>query len=166
MRGESMAEKRHYKWWGYIKAIIREYPRSRSSELSGVELREHEAVKKAVDETVKMDGGANRLKVISMVHWERTRTLEGAALATPCSRSWAAKWQRDFFEETARNRDLLDGAGPSMFVRLVRARWICTNSIADPFCEVFRCSNCGAEDENYGRYDFCPWCGAKMDLKQ
>lgn len=158
-------KKQHYKWWGYIKAIIQEYPRNRSSELSGVELREHEAVKKAVDETMKMDGGANRLKVISMVHWERTRTLEGAALATPCSRSWAAKWQRDFFEETARNQGLLDGAGPSMFVRLVRARWICTNSIADPFCEVFRCSNCGAEDENYGRYDFCPRCGAKMDLK-
>lgn len=35
-------KKQHYKWWGYIKAIIQEYPRERSSELSGVELREHE----------------------------------------------------------------------------------------------------------------------------
>lgn len=100
--------KQHYKWWGYIKAIIQEYPKSRSSELSGVELREHEAVKKAVDETMKMDGGANRLKVISMVHWERTRTLEGAALSIPCDRATAARWQRRFFEEVARNRDLLD----------------------------------------------------------
>lgn len=100
--------KQHYKWWGYIKAIVQEYPRERPSELSGVELREHEAVKKAVDETLKMDGGANRLKVISMVHWGRTRTLEGAALAIPCDRATAARWQRRFFEEVARNRDLLD----------------------------------------------------------
>lgn len=100
--------KRHYKWWGYIKAIIQEYPRSRSSELSGVELREHEAVKKAVDETLKMDGAANRLKVISMVCWERTQTLEGAALSIPCDRATAARWQRRFFEEVAKNRDLLD----------------------------------------------------------
>ena len=101
-------KKQHYKWWGYIKAIIQEYPRERSSELSGVGLREHEAVKKAVDETLKMDGGANRLKVISMVHWERTRTLGGAALAVPCSERTANRWQRSFFEEVARNIGLLD----------------------------------------------------------
>lgn len=101
-------QKQHYKWWGYIKAIIREYPKGRSSELTGVELREHEAVKKAVDETMKMDGGANRLKVISMVHWERTRTLGGAALAVPCSDRTAAYWQREFFELVARNCNLPD----------------------------------------------------------
>lgn len=100
--------KKHYKWWGYIKDVVREYPGSRSDELSGVVLREHEAVKKAVDDTLNMDGGANRLKVISMVHWERTRTLEGAALEIPCGPATAARWQRKFFEEVARNRDLLD----------------------------------------------------------
>lgn len=100
--------KQHYDWWGYIKSLIRKYPENRSDELSGVALRNHEAVKKAVDDTMKMDGGANRLKVINMVHWERTRTLEGAALAIPCDRATAARWQRRFFEEVARNRDLLD----------------------------------------------------------
>lgn len=100
--------KKHYDWWGYIKAVVRRYPENRSSGLSGVALREHEAVKKAVDDTLNMDGGANRLKVINMVHWERTRTLEGAALAVPCDRATAARWQRKFFEEVARNRDLLD----------------------------------------------------------
>lgn len=87
---------------------MRKYPGNRSSELSGVALRNHEAVKKAVDATLAMDGGADRLKVISMVHWERTRTLEGAALAVPCGRATAARWQREFFENVARSRDLLD----------------------------------------------------------
>lgn len=88
--------------------MIQEYPGTRSSDLPGVAFREHEAVKKAVDATLAMDGGANRLKVINMVHWERTRTLEGAALAVPCDRATAARWQRRFFEEVARNRDLMD----------------------------------------------------------
>lgn len=100
--------KQHYDWWGYVKSLIRKYPENRLSELSGVAFRNHEAVKKAVDATTMMDGGANRLKVISMVHWERTRTLDGAALAVPCDRATAARWQRKFFEEVARNRDLLD----------------------------------------------------------
>ena len=100
--------KQHYKWWGYIKAIVREYPEHRSDELFGVESREHEAVKKAVDDTLSRDDGANRLKVISMVHWERTRTLEGAALEVSCSVRTANRWQRSFFEEVARNRGLLD----------------------------------------------------------
>ena len=100
--------KYHYPWWGYIKAIVRAYPGQRSSELSGVALRELEAVRKAVDATMMMDGGANRLKVISMVHWERTWTLERAALEVPCGYATAARWQRKFFEEVARNRDLLD----------------------------------------------------------
>lgn len=100
--------KKHYDWWGYVKSLVRKYPESRSSELSGVALRNHEAVRKAVDDTLNMDGGANRLKVINMVHWERTRTLEGAALAVPCDRATAARWQRRFFEEVARNLVLLD----------------------------------------------------------
>lgn len=100
--------KRHYDWWRYVKSLVRKYPESRSSELSGVALREHEAVKKAVDDTLKMDGGKDRLKVIGMVHWERTRTLDGAALVVPCGRATAARWQREFFENVARNRDLLD----------------------------------------------------------
>lgn len=100
--------KQRYDWWGYVKSLVRKYPESRSSELSGVALRNHEAVRKAVDDTMSMDGGASRLKVISMVHWERTRTLEGAALVVPCDERTAYRWQRSFFEEVARNRGLLD----------------------------------------------------------
>ena len=108
MRGDDVGNKRHYKWWGYIKAIIQEYPKVQPSDLSGVALREHEAVKKAVGDTLKLDGGTNRMSVISMVHWKQTHTLEGAALAVPCGYATAARWQRRFFEEVARNRDLLD----------------------------------------------------------
>lgn len=100
--------KQHYPWWGYIKAIIRSYPGKIGVDLSGVARREFEAVQAAVETTERMEGGRNRLKVIRMVHWDRTHQIEGAALSIPCDRATAARWQRRFFEEAARNRDLLD----------------------------------------------------------
>lgn len=149
--------KRHYKWWGYIKDVVREYPGSRSSELSGVALREHEAVKKAVDTTTMMDGGANRLKVISMVHWERTRTLEGAALAVPCEKTTAYRWQRKFFEETARNRDLLDGGEVPELAHIIRSKWERVGG------REWVCLNCKGKAVSDFVYPYCPWCGAKME---
>lgn len=100
--------KQHYPWWGYIKAIIRAYPSRMGIDLSGIAKREFEAVQAAVEATERMDGGQSRLKVIRLVHWDRTHQMEGAALAIPCDRATAARWQRRFFEEVARNRDLLD----------------------------------------------------------
>lgn len=100
--------KRHYSWWGYIKEIVREYPYAQMAQTSGVAEKEVHAVKDAISETERMGGGQARLKVIRMVHWDRTHTLEGAALLIPCSRRTAAYWQREFFEEVARNRGLLD----------------------------------------------------------
>lgn len=100
--------KLHYPWWNYIKSIIRAYPNRKGTELSGVAKRECEAVQAAIGATERMESAAVRLKIIQLVHFERTHTLEGAAMMVPCSRSWAAKLQRDFFEEVARNRDLLD----------------------------------------------------------
>lgn len=100
--------KLHYPWWSYIKSIIRAYPDRGGKELAGVAKREYEAVQAAIEATERTESAAVRLKIIQLVHFDRTHTLEGAALMVPCSRSWAAKLQRDFFEEVARNRDLLD----------------------------------------------------------
>lgn len=102
--------KRHYPWWGYVKDITRAYPGRMGVDLYGVAKREFEAVQAAVEATERMIDGQNRLKVIRLLHWvePQTLTLDGVALAIPCSRSWAAKLQRDFFEGVARNRDLLD----------------------------------------------------------
>lgn len=100
--------KQHYPWWGYIKAIVQAYPGRVGSSLSGVAKREYEAVQAAVETTERMEGGEMRLRVIRLVHWDKTHTLEGAALTVPCSERAAIYWQRKFFEMVAKNRDLLD----------------------------------------------------------
>lgn len=105
-------QKKHYPWWGYVRYIIRRYPVLDENylfqEMCRADSRDWSAVKSAIDHTECTENGLARLKMIRMVHWDRTHTLEGAALSIPCSRSLAAKWQREFFEEVARNRGLLD----------------------------------------------------------
>lgn len=102
-------KKRHYSWWPYIREIVREYhDRYEKENLLGVDLRNREAVMDAIDVTLRMAGGQNRMKLIRLLHWDRTHTLEGAALVIPCSRRTVAYWQREFFETVARNCGLLD----------------------------------------------------------
>lgn len=98
----------HYPWWGYVRWMVREYATQCLEDLTGVEAVNCESVLDAVTATERMTNGGNRLKLIKMIHWNRTHTLEGAAVAIPCARSTAAKWQREFFEEVAQNRGLMD----------------------------------------------------------
>lgn len=98
----------HYPWWGYIRDLIRRYPGAAGKELSGVALKGQNAVKAAIEETERMNGGEERMKLIRMVHFDRTHTLDGAAQEIPCNRATAARWQRKFFEDVARARGILD----------------------------------------------------------
>lgn len=101
--------KQHYSWWGYVRSIVREYKTCSDREtLSGVALQNSTAVFDAIIDTERMEGGENRLKVIRLLHWDKTHTVDGAAGMIPCARSTVGKWQREFFEEVARNRGLLD----------------------------------------------------------
>lgn len=101
--------KTHYPWWSYVKYIVQQYPKREHGSLpSVVQNREVMAVGSAIFKTEQMDGGDERMKVIRMVHFDRTHTLSGAALEIPCDRATAARWQRKFFEDVARNRGLID----------------------------------------------------------
>ena len=79
---------------------IRELPCARQ--------REFEAVRRAVEATERMRGGVDRLKIINLVFWKRSHTLEGAALTIPCHYKTAQKWHRDFIELVAKYYGLMD----------------------------------------------------------
>lgn len=100
--------KPRYSWWGYVKAIIRRYEPYREPELHGVPLRESCAVSEAVCETERLQDGDDRLKFIRLVFWDKTHTLEGAALAVNCSERTARRWHTDFIKCVARHYGLLD----------------------------------------------------------
>lgn len=97
-----------YDWWGYIKAVIRRYPILKSKDVSGVAMREREAVQAAVEDTEGMRDGAERMKLIDMVFWKQTHTLAGAAMQIPCSERTAQEWHRQFIRLVAKNIGLMD----------------------------------------------------------
>lgn len=99
---------KHYAWWGYVKEIIRAYPSQIGVELCGVEQMDFKAVEIAMEDALHMPGGEDCRKLISLVHWRRNLTIDGAAMALNISRRTALRMQRNFFETVARNRGLLD----------------------------------------------------------
>lgn len=77
-------------------------------ELPTTEQREYEAVRRAIQQTRRYPNGRDRLRVIRLVLWDRSHTLEGAALMVPCSERTARRWHAEFIKAVAKNYGLLD----------------------------------------------------------
>ena len=68
--------KPRYGWWPYAKWMIRNYKGG------GLMTKaERVAVEDAIAETEQLIDGSERLRLIDLVLWKRTHTLQGAALA-------------------------------------------------------------------------------------
>lgn len=90
-----------YPWWGYVREILRRYPnRTTAAETAAVEY--------AITQTEHMVDGQSRLSVIQMVFFQKTHTLQGAALEVPCGYETAKRWQQSFLLLVAQKRGLLD----------------------------------------------------------
>lgn len=77
-------------------------------ELPTTEQREYEAVRQAIEATERYNNGTDRLKVISLVLWKQTHTLEGAALQVPCSIATAKRYHGEFIRLVASFYGLMD----------------------------------------------------------
>lgn len=78
-------------------------------ELPSTEQREYEAIRRAIASTERYSNGRDRLKVVKLVLWDGTHTLDGAALQIPCSHKTARKWHGEFIRMVAAYYGLLDG---------------------------------------------------------
>ncbi len=76
-------------------------------ELPEINRREMEAVRQAIAETLTLDTGQERLQVIRCVFWDKTHTLEGAAMKYYISYTTAKRWHKDFILLVAENFGLL-----------------------------------------------------------
>lgn len=77
-------------------------------ELPSTRQREYEAVRRAIEATERYRNGADRLKVIRLVLWDASHTLEGAALLIPCHKDTAKQWHGEFIRLVASNYGLMD----------------------------------------------------------
>lgn len=99
-------------WWSYIKFIIIKYGRVREPN-GELERRELEAVRRAIDETLHITNGRDRLEVINLLYWKRTKNVKGVADSMSISERTVLRWNGDFIrcvaseffdDETIRNR--------------------------------------------------------------
>ena len=77
-------------------------------QLSSVKMREYEAVRKAVEAAGAVPGnGYLRVKLVEMVYFKRTHTLEGACQALHISYGTTKNYNHDFLCGVAKNFGLL-----------------------------------------------------------
>lgn len=94
--------KPRYGWWPYAKWMIRSYKGG------GLMTKdERAAVEAAVKETEQLADGGERLRLIDLVLWKRTHTLQGAALACYVSERTAQEWHRQFIRLVGQKKGLL-----------------------------------------------------------
>lgn len=76
-------------------------------ELPEINRREMEAVRKAIEETERLDTGEERLRMIRLIFWDKTHTLEGASQKCNVSYITMQRWHRDFIRTVATHFGLL-----------------------------------------------------------
>lgn len=91
--------KPRYRWWGYAKAMLRAYPGDVTEE-------ERNAIESAINETLVLTDGKDRIKVIDLVFFKGTHKLAGAAMQVPCSIDTAQKYHADFIRLLGEKRGL------------------------------------------------------------
>lgn len=77
-------------------------------ELPPTNQRELDAVHKAVEATRALDTGKERLHLVRLVFWDRTHTLDGAAIQCHVSYRTARRWNGEFIRLVATNFGLLE----------------------------------------------------------
>ena len=77
-------------------------------QLPPIKQREYDAVDQAIRETQKMPNGKYRLKIIKLVYWTSSMTIEGAAMEIPCSKETAWRYHRDFVRLVGKNYGLTE----------------------------------------------------------
>lgn len=79
---------------------IRELPHNRQ--------REYEAVRRAIEQTERTRNARDRLYIIKLVLWDKSHTLEGAAIMAPCSIATAKRYHGEFIKAVGKYYGLLD----------------------------------------------------------
>lgn len=91
-----------------MKSMIRRYEKRKNMELTGTEMREAEAVKKAIESTMALKAGEERIALVDIIFWKRTHTIQGAAMLLHLSERTAQRWHSEFIREVAKQFGLTD----------------------------------------------------------
>lgn len=90
-----MSKPRYY-WYDYVKKNLYRYP-EQLHKLGTMQSRIAEfGIEKAIQETKQKQDGDGRIKMMEMLFFKRTHTIDGAADVLHVSRRTAQRWIKDF----------------------------------------------------------------------
>lgn len=76
--------------------MLRRYPNKDNED-------EKAAVLAAINQIRNTPGGEDKLRLVEMVYFKNTHTLQGAALNIPCGYETAKRWQQQFIKAVGEN---------------------------------------------------------------
>lgn len=96
--------KPRYRWWGYVRNVIRAYPKLQAAEsLTIDDQRELEAVDRAIDLAKEDRHGEQMLDLINRVYWNKSaRRVEDAARYMYISEKTAKQRHGEFIRLVAK----------------------------------------------------------------
>lgn len=98
-----------YLWWGYIKSVVRKHRERNRELLNRCERKEYDAVEAANKEITRKRNGTDILRLVDMVFWKKTHTLEGSAMALYISYETAKNWHSMYIKTVAKNLGIYEG---------------------------------------------------------
>ncbi len=88
-------------WYGCSQTMIRRYPDLENEK--GIQPAIwRNAIKNALETTAQTTDGEHKLKVIEMINFRKTHTIDGAALEVGVSRRTAQRWNSEFVNTVGR----------------------------------------------------------------
>ena len=87
--------------------MARQYPARSRRAVFGTEAREQAAVETAIQYTMGLPDGEERMRLVRRSLLQHTHTLEGAAMEVPCSYATARRWHKEFLQQIAKAYGLL-----------------------------------------------------------
>lgn len=94
-----MSKPRHY-WHNFVQQTIQKYPDDLDESIQSEIARG--AIKQALQDTARMRDGKDRLKLINLVLFEKSHTVDGAAFTIGVSERTAKRWKRAFINAVAK----------------------------------------------------------------
>lgn len=93
-----------FRWWGYALKMVKDYPMLCATEdPSHDELRERGAVQAAIDTTLQMEQGKQRVELIRSVYWgKRKQTIEDVSAQLNIEPTVADRWHSAFIRQVGR----------------------------------------------------------------
>lgn len=89
-------------WYGIVRQMVRRYPQLMMEQniQSGIFCK---AIEKTIEETAKLPNGNDRLKVVDVVLFTKTKTVEGVAIDVNYSERTVQSWINSFINAVGRN---------------------------------------------------------------